>query len=119
MALMETGSGEVKEIGLMAQLGRRLAGLGRVMLDELYPPGCPACNAPLVGHDGLCPDCFGDLRQISAPLCPVLGIPFETDMGPDMRSAEALADPPPFARARAAVGLWRGGRHAGFPAQIW
>src|SRR5690606_21217070 len=35
--------------------------------------------------------------------CPVLGLPFDADMGPDALSAEALADPPPFDRARAAV----------------
>lgn len=103
MALMETGAGEVKDIGFAARLGQGLAGLGRLALDQLYPPGCAACNAPLIGNDGLCPACFGRLRQISAPLCPVLGIPFETDMGREARSAEALADPPPFERAIAAV----------------
>ena len=103
IALMESGAGEVKDIGLITLLGRGLAGLGRTVLDQLYPPGCAACAAPLTGSDVLCPACFGDLRQISAPLCPVLGIPFETDLGGETRSAEALADPPPFARARAAV----------------
>jgi ComF family protein len=33
----------------------------------------------------------------------VLGLPFEVDLGPDARSAEAIAEPPPFARARSAV----------------
>ncbi|MEQ9634857.1 MAG: ComF family protein [Devosia marina] len=103
MAVMETGAGEVKEIGRGVRLRQHLAGLRRALLDLVYPPGCAACNAPLIGAQALCPSCFAGLRQISAPLCPVLGIPFETDLGPDMRSAEALADPPPFARARAAV----------------
>lgn len=103
IALMESGAGEVKDIGLITLLGRGLTGLGRTVLDQLYPPGCAACAAPLTGSDVLCPACFGDLRQISAPFCPVLGIPFETDLGRETRSAEALADPPPFARARAAV----------------
>lgn len=41
--------------------------------------------------------------MISKPRCPVLGLPFEADLGPDVLSAEAIADPPPFQRARSAV----------------
>ncbi len=78
-------------------------GLGRALLDQLYPPGCPACGVPLQRGDGLCPACFASLRPITAPLCPVLGIPFAAPLGEGSLSAEALADPPPFARARAAV----------------
>jgi ComF family protein len=103
MGLMETGAREVKDIGHGARLRQTLAGLGAGLLDLVYPPGCAACRAPLVSRDGLCPQCFASLKQISAPLCPVLGIPFETDPGPGALSAEALADPPPFDRARAAV----------------
>ncbi|MEQ8601385.1 MAG: ComF family protein [Devosia sp.] len=103
MAVMETGAGEVKEIGRGVRLRRGLAGLRHALLDLVYPPGCAACSAPLTRAQGVCASCFAGLRQISAPFCPVLGIPFETDLGPDTRSAEALADPPPFARARAAV----------------
>ncbi len=33
----------------------------------------------------------------------MLGLPFEISLGPDARSAEAIADPPPFDRARSAV----------------
>lgn len=101
--VMDSGVGEVKEIGLGSRLGRGLAGAGRFLLDQFYPPACIACQAPLVGGDCLCPTCFASLQQISEPLCPVLGIPFAVDEGADARSAEALADPPPFARARAAV----------------
>lgn len=100
---MDSGAGEVKRIGAAGRLGQGLAGLARLFIDQLYPPGCIACRAPLVGADGLCPSCFAGLGQIRAPLCPVLGLPFDADPGPDARSAEALADPPPFTRARAAV----------------
>ena len=103
MAVMETGAGEVKEIGRGVRLRQGWVGLRSALLDLVYPPGCAACSAPLTGAQSLCASCFAGLRQISAPLCPVLGIPFETDLGPETRSAEALADPPPFARARAAV----------------
>ncbi|MBJ3786196.1 ComF family protein [Devosia sediminis] len=100
---MNSRLGEVKEIGLGARLGQGLGAIGRVLLDQLYPPACIACQAPLTTSDGLCPQCFAGLRRISAPLCPVLGLPFDADMGPGAHSAEALADPPPFERARAAV----------------
>jgi ComF family protein len=36
-------------------------------------------------------------------MCPVLGLPFAVSLGPEARSAEAIADPPPFFRARSAV----------------
>jgi len=53
--------------------------------------------------NALCPACFRQLRPITPPLCPRLGIPFEVPLGPDALSAEAIADPPPFDRARSAV----------------
>ena len=103
MALMESGDGEVKGGMALARLGRGLAGLGRFVLDQIYPPGCVACGAPLAADNALCAACFAGLVPISAPFCPVLGLPFDSDKGPEARSAEALADPPPFARARAAL----------------
>jgi len=99
MALMESGTGQVKgRMGLGV-----LRGLGQAVLDQLYPPGCACCGAPLLSEDGLCGRCFADLVPITAPYCPVLGLPFAADMGPGALSAEALADPPPFRRARAAA----------------
>ena len=96
---METGAGLVKSGAIVRPL-RRLGGL---LLDTLYPPTCLSCDAPVATADTLCAACFRALRPISAPLCPVLGIPFEVSLGPEARSAEAIADPPPFDRARAAV----------------
>lgn len=43
------------------------------------------------------------MRFIEPPLCPVYGTPFAYDLGAGILSAEALADPPPFRRARAAA----------------
>lgn len=103
MVLMESGAREVKGGGLgnlVLQSGRRFA---TALLDQLYPPACAACGTPIAEGVGLCPKCFIGLQPITAPLCPVLGLPFEVSLGPDAVSAEALADPPPFARARAAV----------------
>ena len=85
----------------------RLIGLARgaaaAVLDQLYPPLCLHCERPVATADALCAGCFALLRPITAPCCPVLGIPFEVPLGPDARSAEAIADPPPFGRARSAV----------------
>lgn len=77
--------------------------LGLMLLDQLYPPVCLACEAPIASSDGLCAACFAQLRPITAPLCPRLGLPFAASLGPDALSAEAIGAPPPFARARSAV----------------
>jgi ComF family protein len=76
---------------------------GGLLLDLTYPPVCLNCEAPTATADTLCSKCFKALRPITAPLCPVLGLPFTVSLGPETLSAEALADPPPFGRARAAV----------------
>lgn len=85
---------------LIVKTGRRAGG---ALLDQLYPPACLACDAPLGSAGGLCAACFVGLRPITAPLCPVLGLPFTVTPGPEAVSAEAIADPPPFGRARSAV----------------
>src|SRR6478735_5303344 len=51
----------------------------------------------------LCPACWSKLAFIAAPYCPRLGIPFAYDPGPGILSMQAIADPPTYQRARAAV----------------
>jgi ComF family protein len=51
----------------------------------------------------LCGKCWSGLRFIEKPYCAVMGTPFAHDLGEGALSAEAIADPPPFRRARAAV----------------
>ncbi len=51
----------------------------------------------------LCGACWPKLRLLERPWCPVMGTPFIHHMGEGFLSAEAIADPPPFERARAAV----------------
>jgi ComF family protein len=80
-----------------------LARLGGGAVDFVYPPTCLSCHAPVARADALCASCFGKLRPISRPYCPVLGIPFEVDLGPGALSAEAIANPPPYQRARTAL----------------
>lgn len=95
---METGALLVK-----AGWQRSLQRLGTLLLDQLYPPVCLACDKPVATADTICSACFRALRPITAPLCPILGLPFEVSLGPDAVSAEAIANPPNFERARSAV----------------
>jgi len=74
----------------------------RAALDVVLPPLCAACREPVDGS-GLCPSCWSKLSFITRPYCERLGIPFTYDPGPGILSMEAIADPPAYNRARAAV----------------
>ena len=74
----------------------------RTALDLALPPLCAACREPVDGN-GLCPACWSKLSFIARPYCERLGIPFAYDPGPGVLSMEAIADPPAYNRARAAV----------------
>ena len=74
----------------------------RATLDLALPPLCAACREPVDGK-GLCPACWSKLSFITRPYCERLGIPFVYDPGPGILSMEAIADPPAYRRARAAV----------------
>lgn len=80
-------------IGRVAALPSRL----------LFPPACPGCRALVAEPFALCGGCWPKLRFIERPWCEVLGTPFVHEMGEGVLSAGAIASPPPFARARAAV----------------
>jgi ComF family protein len=80
-----------------------LRALMRHALDAALPPLCPACRAPLGDGVGLCGECWSKLSFIEPPFCARLGIPFTNDPGPGLLSMEAIADPPAYDRARAAV----------------
>jgi ComF family protein len=71
-------------------------------VDLALPPLCPACREPVIGQ-ALCADCWSKLHFIAPPYCERLGIPFAYDPGPGILSMQAIADPPAYARARAAV----------------
>ena len=76
---------------------------GATMLDLVLPPVCSACRRPVERAHALCGSCWAGLRPIERPYCERLGIPFGYDIGEGALSAEAIAAPPPFDRARAAV----------------
>jgi ComF family protein len=74
----------------------------KAVLDIALPTLCVACREPVDG-EGVCAGCWAKLSFIEPPYCPRLGIPFVYDPGPDMLSMEAIASPPAYQRARAAV----------------
>ena len=76
--------------------------MARGALDLALPPLCAVCREP-VGGKGLCASCWSKLSFITRPYCERLGIPFVYDPGPGILSMEAIADPPAYHRARAAV----------------
>src|SRR5438046_7001931 len=74
----------------------------RLALDIARPTVCVSCRERVDG-EGVCAGCWSKLSFIERPYCPRLGIPFVYDPGPDMLSMEAIASPPAYQRARAAV----------------
>src|ERR1700755_1971789 len=74
----------------------------RFALDIALPTLCVSCHEPVDG-EGVCASCWAKLSFIAPPFCPRLGIPFVYDPGPNLLSMEAIASPPAYRRARAAV----------------
>lgn len=74
--------------------------LANAASDLLFPPTCAGCGEHLARAGSLCGPCWAEVRFIDKPYCPVLGTPFSHDLGAEILSAEAIADPPPFARSR-------------------
>ena len=77
--------------------------VGRLAVDFALPPLCPSCREPLGDGAGLCASCWSKLSLIEPPYCARLGIPFVFDPGAGLLSMEAIANPPAYDRARAAV----------------
>jgi ComF family protein len=102
---MGDGTAELASVASASRL-KRAADAARTILrsalDLALPRLCAACRAPVEGQ-GLCPTCWSKLSFISRPYCERLGIPFVYDPGPGILSMEAIADPPAYNRARAAV----------------
>lgn len=88
--------------GWVATCRSAFAPAARMALDIALPALCVSCREPVEG-DGLCPACWSQLSFIAPPYCPRLGIPFVYDPGPGLLSMEAIASPPAYQRARAAV----------------
>lgn len=81
----------------------RLRSISGLAADLVLPPTCPGCAGAVADSHALCARCWSQVRFIDPPLCPVYGTPFVHHLGENIVSAEALADPPPFRRARSAA----------------
>src|SRR6202035_3007675 len=88
--------------GRLARLTGAARAVFELALGAALPQLCAACREPVEGV-GLCAACWSKLSFIAPPYCERLGIPFPFDPGPGILSMEAIADPPAYDRARAAV----------------
>src|SRR3954463_7137610 len=79
-----------------------LSRAARLSLDIALPTLCVSCREPGDG-EGVCAAGWARLSFIGRPACPRLRLPFVYDPAPDMLSMEAIASPPAYQRARAAV----------------
>ena len=96
---IEAAEAAARRFGRLAAAVRAAFGL---VVNVALPQLCPTCREPVDGA-GLCPTCWSKLSFIAPPYCERLGIPFPFDGGPGLLSMEAIADPPAYHRARAAV----------------
>jgi len=99
---MREGMARTVETNRLSRTQSPLRAVLRHALNVALPTLCPACREPVRGN-GLCPACWSKLSLISPPYCERLGIPFAYDPGPGVLSMQAIADPPAYNRARAAV----------------
>jgi ComF family protein len=88
--------------GALSACRDAFAHLPKLALDIALPTLCVSCREPVDG-EGVCAACWAKLSFIAPPFCPRLGIPFVYDPGPELLSMEAIANPPAYQRARAAV----------------
>ncbi len=94
----------IAEITPLSQRGAAaLRGFWHGFVDWLTPPKCLFCGDDVSVGAGLCPACWQKLHFIDEPVCEALGLPFEYDQGEGALSPQAIADPPSWNRARAAV----------------
>lgn len=75
----------------------------RRLTDLVLPPQCLICRALVSDPAALCASCWRELFAIGEPCCARLGTPFAFDEGEGAVSAAAIAEPPVWNAARAAV----------------
>jgi ComF family protein len=79
--------------------------LGLNVLEFFLPRLCLFCGAA-VGESAptaICPECESAIEWVASPLCTCCGVVFPAPGGGDRLCGDCQADPPPFARARAAA----------------
>ncbi len=102
----------IQEIAAPLQRWQHMAFQGwNAFVDLVTPPKCLACRGPVTAGAALCVPCWQKLTFLDAPVCDALGTPFEYDEGEGMLSPAAIADPPPWDKARAATAFDDHSRH--------
>lgn len=85
-------------------LSSHLSTIGTLILDYALPRRCPGCGDITGEQDRFCLSCWSGLHFLGAPCCALCGLPFEVESGdPEVQCGACLADPPPWASARAAL----------------
>lgn len=74
-----------------------------VAKDLAVPSTCLMCERIVAEQGACCPHCWNAIRFISKPYCEIMGTPFSHDLGKGVLSADAIANPPAFERARSVV----------------
>ncbi len=74
----------------------------RSALDIALPTLCVSCREPVDG-EGVCAECWAKLSFIAPPYLPAARHSLCLRSGPELLSMEAIANPPAYRRARAAV----------------
>lgn len=80
------------------------------LLEFFLPRLCLFCGVGVGGaadRQAICPECEAQISWVDSPLCPCCGQVFASREGGDRLCGECAAQPPPFARARAAA-LYQG-----------
>ncbi len=99
---MPRGSLHQRVRGVLTACQEALSTVAQIALDIALPAMCVSCREP-VADEGVCAACWAKMSFIAPPFCTRLGIPFVYDPGPGLLSMEAIANPPAYQRARAAV----------------
>lgn len=88
-----------------------LASLMVGVMEWLLPARCPLTGDPVERQGMIAPAAWAALRFVAPPQCPACGVPLalagqpadETHENRDLKCADCLSDPPPFAAARSSL----------------
>ena len=92
------------------QLGEVVQRSARRCLDAILPPRCLGCGEMIEGTRSLCASCWRGLTFIGAPCCRSCGYPLLQTVAEQPICGGCTAEPPAYARARAALRYDEGAR---------
>ena len=73
------------------------------LVDLVLPPRCLNCGTHVEQPQSICGECWSKLTFISNPHCITCGVPMPESASAESECLECIQDPPPFAKARAAL----------------